>query len=131
MYYFLRETCKEQIERMAGDHPETLKELRRSLEAGTASIVGGRYSRATVGCHGPESLLAELSRGQEVAQQYLGRKFEVFGQYEAAFSPLYLVTREFRPQTTRPTQFFFVCAKLGDILIRQAILICSLQHHWK
>ncbi len=78
----------EQIGRIAADHSETLKELRRSLEAGTASIVGGKYSRATVGCQGPEALLAELSRGQEAARRHFGREYEVFGQYEAAFSPL-------------------------------------------
>ena len=78
----------EQIERIAHDDPETLKELRRSLEAGTASIIGGKYSRATIGCQSPEALLAELNRGQEAAQRHLGRAYEVFGQYDAAFSPL-------------------------------------------
>ncbi len=33
----------QQIELMAREHPETLAELRRSLEAGTASIVGGTF----------------------------------------------------------------------------------------
>jgi alpha-mannosidase len=78
----------EQIERMAREFPETLAELRRSLDAGTASMVGGLYRGGANAYQSPESLLAEFAAGQRAAQQHLGCEYEVFGQFEAEFSPL-------------------------------------------
>jgi alpha-mannosidase len=78
----------EQIDRMAKEHPETLAELKRAIEAGTASVVGGRYNCSASQHESPEGLLAGLRRGQLAAQINLGREYEVFGQYESAFVPL-------------------------------------------
>ncbi len=78
----------EQIERMAEEQPETLAELKRALEAGTASIVGGFYRGGTIGSQSPESVLAELVAGRQAASRILGREYGVFGQFEAEFSPL-------------------------------------------
>ncbi|HVT29470.1 MAG TPA: hypothetical protein VHE81_15750, partial [Lacipirellulaceae bacterium] len=78
----------EQIEEISREHPETLIVLRRALEAGTACIVGGKYSGSTTADLSPEGLLRELTHGNQVARQHLDREFEVFGQFDAAFSPL-------------------------------------------
>lgn len=78
----------EQIERVAREHPATLAEMTRAIEAGTASIVGGMYRGGYSTALSPESLLEELNQGQQAAQRIFKRDFEVFGQYEAAFSPL-------------------------------------------
>ena len=78
----------EQIERIAREHPETLAELKRALEAGTASIVGGTYRGGAAASQSPESLLAELTEGQQAARQHLDREYEVYGQFETEFSPL-------------------------------------------
>jgi alpha-mannosidase len=77
-----------QIEQIAHSHPETLAELKRSLDAGTASIVGGCYQSGLNGAQSPEALLANLVRGQEASRQHLNHNFEIFGQYEAAFTHL-------------------------------------------
>jgi alpha-mannosidase len=71
----------EQIERIALDHPESLAELKRALEAGTASIVGGTYRGVAAADQSPESLLAEFRAGQRAAHQHLNREYEVFGQF--------------------------------------------------
>lgn len=78
----------EQIERMANEHPDTLAELKRATEAGTASIVGGAFQRASSPFQSPEELLAAIVRGQQVAQTHLGREYEIFGQFDAAIIPL-------------------------------------------
>jgi alpha-mannosidase len=79
---------QELIERMAREHPATLADLRRALEAGTASIVGGRADANSTGWESPESLLAELTNFQEAAVQHLGRECTSFGQFTSAFSLL-------------------------------------------
>jgi alpha-mannosidase len=78
----------EQIERLAESHPETFTELRRALEAGTVSLVGGKYSDRMLGHEGPEALLAELERGQAAARQQLGHEYEVYGQFDSGYSSL-------------------------------------------
>lgn len=76
------------IERIAREHPGTLSELKRALEAGTAGIVGGRHKGDAAGCDTPEALLTEILAGQRVAREHLGREFEVYGQFATDFSPL-------------------------------------------
>src|SRR5258705_9345878 len=78
----------QQIEQIAREHPETLAELKRALEAGTASIVGGTYRTGAAASQSPETLLAELIEGQRTARQHLDRDYEVYGQFETEFSPL-------------------------------------------
>ncbi|HEY3395564.1 MAG TPA: hypothetical protein VGK58_22880 [Lacipirellulaceae bacterium] len=79
---------QELIERMAREHPATLADFRRALEAGTACILGGRADANTTGWESPESLLAELTNFQEAAAQHLGRECTSFGQFTSAFSLL-------------------------------------------
>ncbi|HJQ82164.1 MAG TPA: hypothetical protein VJ828_19520, partial [Lacipirellulaceae bacterium] len=79
---------QELIERMAREHPATLAELRRALEAGTACVVGGRADSNSTGWESPESLLAELKNFQVAAVQHLGRECTSFGQFTSAFSLL-------------------------------------------
>ena len=78
----------EQLELMSREHPETLAELKRKLEAGTATIVGGRYHSGSAASQSPESLLADIAAGQRAARQLLDRDYEVYGQFETEFSPL-------------------------------------------
>lgn len=78
----------EQIERMAHEYPETLAELKRGMEAGTACIVGGMFRRGAVGGQSPESLLSELVAGQQAARRHLDHEYEIFGQFDSEFSPL-------------------------------------------
>ncbi len=78
----------EQLERVAETHPETLDELRHGIEAGTASIVGGRYSFDSVDHLGPEALLADLQRGQSIAKQRVGREYAVYGQFNSNYAVL-------------------------------------------
>jgi alpha-mannosidase len=78
----------EQLDRVAEAHPETLNELRRGIEAGTASIVGGRYSFDSVDHLGPEALLADLQRGQAIAKQRLEREYAIYGQFNSNYAVL-------------------------------------------
>src|SRR5256885_11289465 len=59
----------QQIEQIAREHPEILAELKRALEAGTASIVGGTDRNGAVASQSPETLLAELIEGRKTAPQ--------------------------------------------------------------
>jgi alpha-mannosidase len=78
----------QQLDRLADTHPETLAELKQAIAAGTVTIVGGMQQAAPFGPESPESLLANLVRGQDSARRHLDREFEIFGQYDAAFSSL-------------------------------------------
>ena len=78
----------ELLELMAREHPETLAEVRRGIEAGTACVVGGYYHGNASTWASPEMVLNELVRGQEAAREHLRREYEVFAQFDAAFSPL-------------------------------------------
>ncbi|MCC7476439.1 MAG: hypothetical protein IT425_13685 [Pirellulales bacterium] len=77
----------QQLERLA-QQPETLAALRAALDAGTVSLVGGKYRHEPFSHVGPEGLLADLRGGQEVAQRLLGHKYEVYGQFDSAFTIL-------------------------------------------
>jgi alpha-mannosidase len=77
-----------QIELMAREHPETLAELKRALESGATSIVGGTYRGGTAANQSPESLLTELTEGRRAVRQHLDRDYEIYGQFETEFSPL-------------------------------------------
>lgn len=76
------------LEKIAAEHPETLTELRRALDAGTACVIGGQMHGDSPTPYAPEALLAELTRGQEAAQRVLSRNFEIFGQYSSTFPTL-------------------------------------------
>ncbi len=78
----------EQIEKIAREHSDTHTELRRSLDAGTACIVGGMYRGGLSTIQSPEGLFKELTAGLSAARRHLERDYEVFGQFESDFSPL-------------------------------------------
>jgi alpha-mannosidase len=77
----------ELVEQIAREHPDTLAELRRATAAGTACLVGGMYQGRPPASASPEWLLAELDRGQQAARRHLERGFEVYAQFDSAFSP--------------------------------------------
>jgi len=77
----------ELLEQMADQHPQTLIELQRAITAGTATVVGGPFRKLNM-WQSPEAVLAEIERGQRAAEQHLGRRFEIFGQFTAAFPPI-------------------------------------------
>ncbi|HEX4412782.1 MAG TPA: hypothetical protein VH107_04080, partial [Lacipirellulaceae bacterium] len=77
-----------QIEQIAREQPDTLHELLASLEAETVSLLGGRFHSGFAGSQGPEALLSEINRGQTAARTHLNREYEVYGQFDSAFSHL-------------------------------------------
>ncbi len=79
---------QELMERLAHEHPETVAELRRALDVGTACIVGGRFNDSQTGFESPEALLAELRNFQDATVQHLGRSCNLFGQFKSSFSLL-------------------------------------------
>jgi alpha-mannosidase len=78
----------ELIQQLADEHPRSLAELRRAMDAGTACVVGGSMHGGPTAGQSPEAILAELLAGRQVAQRHLGRELQVFGQFDSAFSPL-------------------------------------------
>jgi alpha-mannosidase len=78
----------ELLEQLAEQHPATLAELRRAIEAGTACVIGGTYHTSVSSFASPETWLDEISRAQRVAHQHLQRDYQVFGQFHTAFSPV-------------------------------------------
>ncbi|MCI0332948.1 MAG: hypothetical protein L0228_06965 [Planctomycetes bacterium] len=78
----------ELLDQMASEHPQTLAELRRAIEAGTACIVGGAYHSQISSFASPETWLEEINLGQQAARRHLERDYEVFGQFHTSFSPL-------------------------------------------
>jgi alpha-mannosidase len=78
----------ELLQRMDDEHPPSLAELRRALDAGTACVFGGSmHGRPTAG-QSPEAILADLLAGRDMVRHHLGRELEVFGQFDCAYSPL-------------------------------------------
>lgn len=75
------------LEQMASEFPQTLRELQRAIEAGTACVVGGSLDGRPASGRSPEAILADLMAGREIARRHLGRPWEVFGQFGSAFSP--------------------------------------------
>jgi alpha-mannosidase len=73
---------------MAEEQPATLDELRRAIEAGTTSIVGGTYHDRFSEFACSESWLAEINLAQAAARRHLEREYKVFGQFHSAFSPV-------------------------------------------
>jgi alpha-mannosidase len=78
----------ELIEQIDGAHPDTLAELKRAIATGTACIVGGFFHGNADAWGSPETVLRELEWGRDAAQKYLQREYQVFAQFDAAFSPL-------------------------------------------
>jgi alpha-mannosidase len=78
----------ELMEKIAHEHPDTLAELKRALAAGTVCVGGGYFHGGANEWAAPETVLRELEWGRNAAREWLGREYEVFAQFEAAFSPL-------------------------------------------
>jgi alpha-mannosidase len=78
----------ELLDQMASEHPQTLAELRRAIEAGTACVVGGTLHSQISSFASPEEWLDEINLGQQVAQRHLQRDYSVFGLFHTSFSPV-------------------------------------------
>jgi alpha-mannosidase len=78
----------ELLDQMASEYPESLAELRRAIDAGTACVVGGTYRQNVSRAAAPEEWLQEINLGQSTAQRHLQRDYEVFGLFRTQFSPL-------------------------------------------
>jgi alpha-mannosidase len=78
----------ELLDQMASEHPQTLAELRRAIEAGTACVVSGTYHKQISLAASPEEWLDEINRGQSAAQRHLQRNYEIFGLFHTQFAPL-------------------------------------------
>jgi alpha-mannosidase len=80
----------ELIARMASEHPATLNELRKAVDAGTVCLIGGLFRDSLSGWESPEALLTELEQGQQIIRHHLGRECQYFGQYRSSFTLLLL-----------------------------------------
>jgi alpha-mannosidase len=78
----------ELLEQLAEQHPATLAELRRAIEAGTTCVIGGTYHTNISSFASPDTWLDEINRAQQVAHQHLQRDYQVFGLFHTAFSPI-------------------------------------------
>lgn len=76
------------IEQMALEHPATLDELRRAMDAGTACVVGGRMHGGAELAPSPEDMLSQIEAGQAAYRKHLGREVTIFAQHETSFSTL-------------------------------------------
>jgi alpha-mannosidase len=86
------------LDTLAELHPESLAELHRAVDVGTACVVGGLYDGDALAFASPEGLLEELNAGAAAARRHLGRDYEVFAQFDSTFSP-------FLPETLAATGF--------------------------
>jgi hypothetical protein len=78
----------ERLDKLAAEHPDTLAELRRAVEAGTACVIGGTYHDQMSAFYSPEEFLGELDLGRQSATRHLGRDYPVFAQFHTALSIL-------------------------------------------
>lgn len=78
----------ELLDALAANHPETLAELQRALDAGTACLVGGTYHEQVARCASPEAWLREIDLAQAASQRHMHRDYEIFGTFRSCYSPL-------------------------------------------
>ena len=68
------------VEQMSEHSPEALTALRRSLESGTVTLVGGEYEENPLPHCSMEAILQNLQRGLATYQRLLGQRPNVFGR---------------------------------------------------
>lgn len=75
------------LERIAGEKPEILKELKEAWERNTASMIGGEYHEVPNSCRSLTHLLREFETGRELFQKYLNKSPEVWGRRKFGLVP--------------------------------------------
>jgi alpha-mannosidase len=66
------------LEAIAEQAPDTMTEIRKALEAGELSVVGGEYEERELPLLGPETTLAQFRRGRETYQRLLGQAPKIY-----------------------------------------------------
>lgn len=78
----------ETVAQIGNQQPETLAAIRKALDRKTVGIVGGDFSERELPLAPIESILAELERGRECYQRWLGQVPQVYGRRRFGLSPV-------------------------------------------
>ncbi|MGQ9504169.1 MAG: hypothetical protein ACUVQR_04595 [Thermogutta sp.] len=76
------------LRHMAKHHPETLKSLKESLEAGHVNVIGGEDEESSSAFLPQPALTRHLAYGHQQWQETLGARPEIFGKRRFGLSPL-------------------------------------------
>ncbi len=76
------------VELLAKDHPDTLRTLKKSLEAGTTTLVGGEYHEGRLPLMRRETILNELRRGLRTYEEHLNRRPTIYGRRTFGLTPV-------------------------------------------
>jgi alpha-mannosidase len=76
------------LQEMAAREPATLETLRRALQQGAASIVGGEYCELELPLLGPEAIRGQLEKGLAIYQEHLDVRPNVFGRRRFGMTPI-------------------------------------------
>lgn len=76
------------LEAIAEQVPDTMTEIRRALEAGELSVVGGEYEERELTLLGPETALAQFRRGRETYERLLGKAPSIYCRRRFGLSPV-------------------------------------------
>ena len=80
--------CGQLVDRMAGEEPETLAQLKVAVERGDASIIGGEFQERELPLLSVEAALSQLKLGMQCYKRHLGRRPVVFGRRRFGLSPV-------------------------------------------
>lgn len=90
------------LEAIAEQAPETMAAIRKGVEEGELSIVGGECEERELPLTGPEATLAQFFRGREIYKRLVGRAPEIYFRRRFGLSPLL-------PQILAKTGFSGAC----------------------
>lgn len=78
----------EHLEEMECREPQSLESLRRAIDAGRVTLVGGEYKEGPLALAPCEGMLAGLRRGLAVYERLLGRRPVIYGRRRHGLNPL-------------------------------------------
>ena len=76
------------LEEMALREPASLDVLRKSLEAGTAALIGGEFSELELPLLPPEAIRRQILRGLDAYERHLCQRPTVFGRRRFGITPV-------------------------------------------
>lgn len=75
------------LEQIAVERPEVIRELKEAWERNTASLIGGEYRETPNSTRSFTHLLTEFERGREVFRKHLGKVPEIWGRRKFGLLP--------------------------------------------
>ena len=75
------------LDEMADREPETLAAIRRKMESGRLSVIGGEYTESRLPLQSCESILRHLELGQQAYERHLGKRIDVYGRRRYGLTP--------------------------------------------